>query len=121
MQPSTTEAEDHQRDNQNGQAPFPTHLALSAITAAGMVVLMLTDMAAPVSFVPVQFRILALAAVLGTLILYLDKRRDDRERARYEELIKVVTARNKSVEFCEAYVLGLRREPLDGETWHRFT
>jgi hypothetical protein len=118
VQPSTLEAEDRQHDDQHDQPPFSTHLMFAAATAFGTVVLMVADMAAPATFVPVQIRILALAAVLGTLILYLDKRRGERDCQRHEELMQRVSQRNEGVAFVEGYVAGIRRQPPPDPVWH---
>lgn len=109
MQPSTAEAtEDRQSEPQPEQAVTAAWRPVAC--AVAVVVLMLSDMAAPVAFVPVQMRILAVCAVMASLDLYLDKRRDDRNQARHEEQLRAIRERNREVQYIEGYVDGLRRQ-----------
>ena len=90
----------------------------AGITSAGCLVLMLGDMAAAEPFVPVQLRILLLAAVVGTLAIYLTMWADARNARRHDELTREVRARLGRACCAEAYVDGLARRPFGGGQGH---
>jgi hypothetical protein len=98
----------------NGPPSLSILQGVVSVTAAGCLVLMVADMAADQSFVPVQMRILALAAVLGSLAIYLTTWSDARSERRHEELMRRLDSRLRESCCAEAYVDGLARRPLGG-------
>lgn len=93
-----------------GHAIAPQY-AGAAVIAAGVAALMVADLAAPAPFVPEQIRAALLAAVIITLVITLDRRREIQAERRHQEVMEAMRSQARGYEYIRGYVDGIERRP----------